>query len=59
MTKECDEYCANYGCNQGRNCPARKKEFQRDDACTLACVVFVVLLASIGYIAFAWMLGIL
>ena len=21
---DCDEYCANYGCNQGRNCPARK-----------------------------------
>lgn len=19
----CDEYCSNYGCNQGRNCPAR------------------------------------
>ena len=19
----CDTYCANYGCNQGRNCPAR------------------------------------
>lgn len=19
----CDEYCANYGCNQGRECPAR------------------------------------
>ena len=19
----CDEYCTNYGCNQGRNCPAR------------------------------------
>ena len=21
----CDDYCCNYGCNQGRNCPARKK----------------------------------
>lgn len=21
--KCCDEYCANYGCNQGRDCPAR------------------------------------
>ena len=20
----CDDYCCNYGCNQGRNCPARK-----------------------------------
>ena len=20
---DCDEYCANHGCNQGRNCPAR------------------------------------
>ena len=20
----CDEYCANYGCNQGRTCPVRK-----------------------------------
>ena len=20
----CDEYCANYGCNQGRDCPVRK-----------------------------------
>lgn len=20
----CDEYCCNHGCNQGRNCPARK-----------------------------------
>ena len=20
----CDEHCANYGCNQGRDCPARK-----------------------------------
>lgn len=19
----CDDYCCNYGCNQGRNCPAR------------------------------------
>ena len=19
----CDEYCSNYGCNQGRDCPAR------------------------------------
>ncbi len=21
----CDDYCCNHGCNQGRNCPARKK----------------------------------
>ena len=21
MQSCCDEYCANYGCNQGRNCP--------------------------------------
>ena len=20
----CDDYCCNHGCNQGRNCPARK-----------------------------------
>jgi len=20
---ECDEYCCNHGCNQGRNCPVR------------------------------------
>jgi glutaredoxin 3 len=20
----CDEYCSNYGCNQGRDCPVRK-----------------------------------
>lgn len=24
MKSCCDEYCANYGCNQGRDCPARK-----------------------------------
>lgn len=24
METSCDEYCANYGCNQGRDCPARK-----------------------------------
>lgn len=23
MTRCCDEYCSNYGCNQGRDCPAR------------------------------------
>ena len=22
----CDDYCCNYGCNQGRNCPARKTQ---------------------------------
>lgn len=21
----CDDYCCNHGCNQGRNCPARRK----------------------------------
>ena len=21
----CDDYCCNYGCNQGRSCPARIK----------------------------------
>lgn len=23
MRSCCDEYCANYGCNQGRDCPVR------------------------------------
>ena len=23
MKSCCDEYCANYGCNQGRDCPVR------------------------------------
>ena len=23
MKSCCDEYCSSYGCNQGRNCPAR------------------------------------
>lgn len=23
MKSCCDEYCSNYGCNQGRDCPAR------------------------------------
>lgn len=23
MKSCCDTYCANYGCNQGRNCPVR------------------------------------
>jgi hypothetical protein len=23
MNNCCDNYCANYGCNQGRDCPAR------------------------------------
>jgi hypothetical protein len=23
MKSCCDEYCANHGCNQGRNCPVR------------------------------------
>ena len=22
----CDDYCCNHGCNQGRNCPARKTQ---------------------------------
>lgn len=22
---DCDEYCANHGCNQGRHCPVRIK----------------------------------
>lgn len=26
MLKTCDDYCCNYGCNQGRNCPAREQE---------------------------------
>ena len=26
--EDCDEYCCNYGCNQGRNCPARIKQAQ-------------------------------
>ena len=25
---DCDEYCANHGCNQGRNCPVRIKRAQ-------------------------------
>jgi hypothetical protein len=24
----CDEYCANYGCNQGRNCPVRVAKYK-------------------------------
>jgi hypothetical protein len=23
----CDDYCCNHGCNQGRDCPARKAPF--------------------------------
>ena len=36
MENCCDEHCASYGCNQGRNCPVRKqmlieqKEPQKD-----------------------------
>lgn len=25
---DCDEYCANHGCNQGRHCPVRIKRAQ-------------------------------
>ena len=25
MENCCDEHCASYGCNQGRNCPVRKQ----------------------------------
>lgn len=24
----CDEYCANHGCNQGRDCPVRKQRIE-------------------------------
>ena len=24
----CDEYCANHGCNQGRDCPARVAKYR-------------------------------
>lgn len=24
----CDEYCSNYGCNQGRDCPARVAKYK-------------------------------
>ena len=26
----CDDYCCNHGCNQGRNCPARKTPAKTD-----------------------------
>ena len=28
MTNCCDEYCANYGCNQGRDCPVRVAKYK-------------------------------
>lgn len=31
MKSCCDEYCANYGCNQGRDCPARVARIGRKD----------------------------
>ena len=27
----CDEYCSNYGCNQGRDCPVRVARIGRRD----------------------------
>jgi hypothetical protein len=27
----CDEHCSTYGCNQGRNCPARVAKIGRKD----------------------------
>ncbi len=29
--KCCDEYCSNYGCNQGRDCPVRVAKIGRKD----------------------------
>ena len=28
MQSCCDEYCANYGCNQGRDCPVRVAKYK-------------------------------
>lgn len=28
MKSCCDEYCSTHGCNQGRECPARKKRIE-------------------------------
>lgn len=42
MKSCCDEYCANHGCNQGRNCPVRATQMpvaMEDEAFTYAWVV--------------------
>ena len=51
---DCDEYCSNHGCNQGRNCPARIKRAQKAkslqdsvDVPSIAQIVLVGVLAAI------------
>jgi len=51
---ECDEYCANHGCNQGRMCPVRIKRAQeakslqdKVDVPTIKQIVLVGVLAAI------------
>lgn len=52
MKSCCDEYCANHGCNQGRNCPVRiervkQAKQQLDDDITTPWWVVVPVLAAL------------
>jgi hypothetical protein len=55
MKSCCDEYCSNYGCNQGRDCPVREsiygtpyKPTGLDVVIVAVAVVFAV--SCIGYL---------
>ncbi len=56
----CDDYCNNYGCNQGRDCPARKCPITEKRARNLASALagyalVLVLLMFVAMAAASWL----
>ena len=50
----CDEYCCNYGCNQGRDCPARKAVYKDKTDSKLGVVLWALALVAAGFGAICW-----
>lgn len=56
----CDDYCNNYGCNQGRDCPARKNQATAKRARNLASALagyglVLALLMCVAMAAASWL----
>lgn len=54
MENCCDEYCSNYGCNQGINCPVRKqmykKEQQNKPNYVLSLLIYVTIFCFVAIV---------
>lgn len=56
MKYDCDDYCCNYGCNQGRNCVARTT-YEKSPVSWKDVVAAIVIGGLLGFLLTqGWML---